>query len=573
MTLNLRIALLCAICIFVSGLLGSFKSHQIYGDRTVQHEVDRSLEVSAWVGQSLEQKLLQMESAVSYLDQSTIETLKRLGARYFAYAYMKNDDWSLKWKVLGSLDKAGILAEVNELPFAELGTDVRHWAKNSAGQSIFISPVALADSHQLKSGFLVFGLSDDFFGFLQDQTSPLVLLDAGGEKVSGALSESLANLDILGDDEQKPSLVVEQDDQSLVVTRLFSPKTQLWLVREHSVAVRPFLASSFFIYFLLAGALSVLVLFFALGPIRRRSLFSLSLIRPRLKKQILPEEEVSADVLDPSDEIQVIHDFGDFLDEVLSEDLERMTKVGVKIKTQVEEGASVTCSPQHVSDFIKRLIGNSVLALETETEKEIQIQLVEQADTFQLIYVDTRTSHFPSGTDLSLLAQTDGSMEGIDGIIAYASWLFGDALTVAKQGFCLSVDLAKPVDNTVPATPEVLPLVDELKRIEIDDSETDPAMMAQFSDLEPIDISSATRDEDEEPSVSFDDVIEQFKMKEFSFKEEQTISAIESPDEDVAEPESDGGVSVDDRGLFEINSGQFKIKIRSPKKKDSDVNR
>ena len=114
MTINPRITLLCAICILVSGLLGSYKSFQIHNKESLEKDLAKSQEVSQWMAQSLEQKLTMMESAVSYLDKSTVESLKRMGARYFAYAYKKGGEWSIKWKVLGAAGKEEILGEVNE---------------------------------------------------------------------------------------------------------------------------------------------------------------------------------------------------------------------------------------------------------------------------------------------------------------------------------------------------------------------------------------------------------------------------------------------------------------------------
>ncbi len=208
--------------------------------------------------------------------------------------------------------------------------------------------------------------------------------------------------------------------------------------------------------------------------------------------------------------------------------------------------------------------------------------MVETGVSYQLIYVDTREeSFYPSKQESTLMAQTEGSLEGIDGIISYARWTFGDGLTVAKNGFCLSIDLAKFETQVIEPTIEAIePVVepaaalafDSLERIEITDNDTDMDLIDGFASIEPGKMDEPSSEIIEpESSVSFDKVIEQFEMKEFSFSDKSK----EEVEEPIIEPEVEGTseVETDEKGLFEFVSGNVKIKIRSPKKRGEDVNR
>ena len=606
MTLKLRMILLCAASLFICGVLGSYKSFQIFSDHNQQAQLDKSYEVSTWVAQSVEQRLQQVEAAVSYLDKSTIETLKRFGARYFAYAYKKEGEWIIKWKVIGKAEKEQILSEVNEIDFEKVSNQHRSWFTAQNKQLIYVSPVELADSHQLKEGFLVFGFKKDFFAFLSRSDGPITLISRDAVPLHSHLPPSLVSDQNLFSSEENVIGHVEATikGENRLLTSYFSHVAQAWIIRSQPVSAISFMESRFFTYFLFAGILAFLIFMVALGKmaqgdgvlsgLKTRSIglptfnFKMPELNFTLKKQI--EREVPVASAEP----QVIENFADFLDDILVDEMDRLDKVGVRVKTVVEEDAKVIGSPQHLSDLIKRLVGNSVLALENEDEKEIQIQLAEQKGFYQLIYVDTRTSHFPSGEEPSLLLQTEGSIEAIDGIISYASWLFGEGLTVAKKGFCLSVDL--PIadgiaSQTKPSTTEmplqIEPLVPQLDRIEIRDEDTDGNLMSQFSMAELKDIKIEDEDpsaidlnsdsfiidnDTDEPKVSFDEVIDQFRMKEFEFRKdvaepEEPILAADSSVEEIEEE-----IKMDEKGLFEFDSGQFKIKIRSPKKKDADVN-
>lgn len=613
MTLNLRIALVSAACIILSSFFGSYKSFQVHKNEYFQEQTTAAQSVVGFAAQNIEQKLQQMEAAVSYLDQSTIETLKRLGARFFAYAYQKEGEWSVKWKKLGALDKEAILQEVNPLPFSELSTDKRHWVRSQDNDLIYIVPVGLAESHQLKNGFLVFGMSPSFFNGLKSSNENYALMDAQMKPIHGELSESLITQIHAKKQTDELNLNLRNDtDQGVeLLTAQFFPKMQVWLMQEQVLAQQSFVTSSFFTYFVLTSLFGVLLLLILVGrkseggrtaTTREKRVMPFSTWLSSLKSLALPRsgqgpQQSTADFTAIDQQERKIADFADFLDQILVDELPRLNQLGISIKTQVEEGASVFCAPQKIRDFIQRLIGNSVLSLEGEKEKEIQIQLVEQAQAYQLIYVDTRSQNFPTGQPTSLMAQTEGSLQGIDGIIAYAAWLFGDDLTVAKKGFCLSIDIQKvsaetgrEVDFIEKAEPmELVPMAETLDRIEINDADTDIDMIGDFAPVQTIPDSGD--DEVEEPKVSFDDVIEQFRMKEFSFaetsaenvadsddqtnpQEPETTDKIDLEQESAKSQESEDRVDLkqDDKGLFEFNSGQFKIKIRSPKKRDADVN-
>ncbi len=616
MTLNPRIVLVCATCIIISGFVGSYKGYQVYKDQIMDSQIVKSQTVAEFAGQNIQQKLSQIEASVSYLDQSTVETLKRFGIRYFAYAYQKQNEWSIKWKVLGEMGKDAILAEVKPLEFSKLSLTERHWSHTTDNKLIYISPVALAESHQLKEGFLIFGVQPEFFSSIKGTSDSYALVDTSRKEVFGSVPTFIENRQsfFATDDGMSRHLRLESETGTEIVTASFLPESQLWILRQESMAPVSFVSSRFFTYFLLTSGFGLLLL--TLLMLGRKSSpeasskaasktvvqgFAqvLEILRANFRRaKTVEATEDATEFSEPNEdaltaEVREIKDFADFLDRIVAIEAPRLQKVGVTIKTQVEEGARVMCSPQRVTDFVKRLIGNSVLSLEGEDTKEIQIQMVEQPQSYQLIYVDSRTQAFPSQEPTSLMAQTEGSLQGIDGIIAYAGWLFGDRLTVAKKGFCLSVDLPKAsVQAQVTTEPsadtlDVVPLTEALERIEIEDADTDLDMISGFEPVEPakkVDDSLEHADDDDqdvdrtaEPKVNFDDVIDQFRMKDFSFNidpkqaNEKQILETESDKTDKETLAEDVELKEDDKGMFEFNSGQFKIKIRSPKKRDNDV--
>lgn len=596
MNKNLKISLIAVLCIVTCGLVVSYKSFRLSSSLNRQNNVALSQEVSGWIGETIDQKVMQMESSVAYLDKSTVESLKRFGARYFAYAHKENNEWSIKWKQLGDFNKDQIHAEVKKLEFDKLSMTQRAWFTNEKNQPIFVSPVELANSIQLKNGFLIFGLDDSFFGFIQSKDDKVALVSKALQPIHHDLPKAiLEDKDLFRlKDLGLGSRMVEQGGETRTLTSYFSPTAQLFIVHQQDIANTFYLGSPFFTYFLLAAVLMLVAYLFLTNSRFPQSETSSRYLsqwagdvaswtgglkqryqNARAAKTAIPSslEDLNAG----SDQDEVIADFGDFLDDILTEEQVRLKKLGISVKTQFAEGARVFATPPYIKDFMKRLIGNSIVVLENHKNKAIQVQLVEQTDSYQLLYLDTRMENFPTGEEPSLLLQTEGSMVGIDGIIAYASWLFGNDLNVAKNGFCLSLNVVKAGAQVVEApkvtTPQVVDNVvfesdaDE-QRIEITDDNIDTDIMDSLNEIEnfkftkPVETAKAPATSEDLDATfkqgSIDEIIENFSLKELDFSE-PTIAASQ-PD-----------VPTDEKGLFEFNSGKFKIKIRTPKKRNMDV--
>ena len=582
MTLKQRIFLVSAVCIIFGGLLVSYKSFELNSKTKIQSENEKSIEVAQWVAQSIEQKIIHLESSVSYLDASTIETLKRMGARYFAYAYSKDGQWKIKWKELGALDRKGILKEVNGLSFDSIPASRRSWSFNGSGDQILISPVELAGSHQLKNGFLIFGLNEEFFSFIGgvDNSVSIVTLDK-----KALYTQAKNDIKTLTQElEGVEAKVLDIAGESKILSSFFSKPSQLWIARAQSYKAASYLGSSTFSYFLLAIVLSMAFLAmmvqrflsevveaknatvgksFSLGAFREKSLGLFARTQKRTEDSLEESSLMEKDAV-----VEAVQDFSGFLDDIVALERTELKKQKISVKTQVEEGASVICAPQHITDFLRRLISNSIKSLKGESEKRIQIELVKQGQNYQMIYVDTRRNHYPTGDEPSLFLQDESSLEHIDGLISYGSWLFGDRLEVAKDGFCISIDLQKAIEEDVSAPifiEEEEAVVEN--RIEIDDEDL---MDIEFGKVESSQ-EKLTLPEASEPvqaegfsSQSIEDIVESFEMKNFTF------DSTEGSEETENELESE--TPVDDKGMFEFNTGDFKIKIRSPKgKRDSDV--
>lgn len=576
MAFNLKMSLLCAVCILISGLLGSFKSFQIYEEQRQTTIASENHEVSQWVAQTVEQKLQQLEASVSYLDKSTVETLKRFGTRYFAYAFKQDGEWSIKWKILSEMGKEAILSEVGELSFDGMTSDKRRWVRSKSHDLIYIAPVEIAESHQLKSGFLIFGLSKKFFGFLSSRDNNISLLGEGAVALHGDVASSLVADGFLEPKEEgeQEHRLEDLKGETNVLTRYFSSFAQMWVVKATPMAAGSYFASSFFTYFLMASALSLMIFSMLMTIYLKRSIQPLMARREaEASTDDVVAETETAVVTPASPELVEMGDLSSWLQNLLGEETDRLRKLDIRLKTQFEEEAKVMAAPSKLRDFIKRLIGNSVLALDGEDEKEIQLQLVEEKDSYQFIYVDSRSKMFPTGQESSVFLQSDGSMEGIDGIISYASWLFGEELTVAKKGFCLSINFAK-VEAFEASGVEAAIINPSLDRIEIKDEDTDVDLFGELSlnQQQLAESGEIAADLDEDTNVSFDEVVEQFKMKSFEFNSLQEaneeIEAIDLDTDGDSEPVDE----TDDKGFVELNSGQFKLKIRSPKKRDMDAN-
>ena len=575
MTFNLKMSLLCAVCILLSGLLGSYKSFQINYEKLQNIHTEKNQNVSKWVSQSVEQKLMHLEASVSYLDKSTVESLKRFGARYFAYAYKKDNEWSIKWKILSDFGKEAILAEVGDLNFNKFNTDRRSWIPTKNKELIYVAPVELAKSHQLKSGFLIFGLNKTFFNFVSKMNPQIRIIDVNKISLHKRLPATLENDETLFSDSELGSTITPLKGESHLLGSYFSKVAQTWVVYPTPYEAGSYLTSPFFTYFLIGSAIALMIF---------SSLISLLLKRVQLAPLARAKVKVAEDIAKATEQEDIsvneeplapIYNFGEWLENVLSDDLERLNKINISLKTQFEDDADILANGVKLKEFIKRLVANSVISLEEEDNKEIQVQLVEERDAYQLIYVDSRSKSFPSGEEASVFLQTEGSMEGIDGIISYASWIFGDNLTVAKNGFCISVSFDKAEANKVvePVTED--PVLEAMNddRIEISENDTDIDLFGSL-DLNIQGELSGSEDiiddveEPEEPNVSFDEVIEQFKMKSFEFNGLQNQETIQEDDSEELAVET-----PDDKGLIELKSGQFKLKIRSPKKRNMDVDR
>jgi dsDNA-binding SOS-regulon protein len=567
MTITLRTAGLLGLCVLLASLTMAYQSFVQLESARTQVLLEKNQEVAQFAGQSLQQKLNQMESSASYLDQSTIETLKRLGVRYFAYAYEKKGRWRVKWKRVGELDKDGILSEVEPLPFAKMSHDKRHWYRSKNKENIYVVPVPIASSHQLKDGFLVFGIGKDFFSGLNKQEARYFVLDREQNSLSRQWSADRVSEDFefnIKNETTARSLVTDSGHLEMTVAS-FLPLAQLWVVHQSQHAQASFWGSPLFFYALIFSLLLFAILLFFMNGAKTRKKEAPAEVTAPTHHAIIETEEISAVP-------ELILDFSYFLDSLLASEKERLQQVGVSIKTQVVEGAEVFCNTQQVRALLQRLVGNSVLCLEEATEKEIQIQLAEQSDSYQLIYVDSREDHFPVQKSLSSSEKNRDHQSSIDEILSYARFTFGEALTVAKQGFCLSIDLPKNPDSViVHPVEEPRPLVDDLERIEIPEEDVDLDWM--------VELSHATQEENdnlsEEPLVSFDEVVEQFRMKEFNFKESQPVDEVEASEPEAVATETSSAVvdlEPDSQGLVELNTGSMKLKIRSPKKRDSNVN-
>ena len=309
MALNPRMAFLCTLCIVISGFLASYKAFQIHREQLLSHRVDLSENISRLVGENIGQKIQQMEATVSYLDQSTIETLKRLGARYFAYAYQdKGQDegqWAFKWKILGSVGKEAILKEITPLPYSQFELTRRYWQPTPPPKSkkkksqrnskkdlkkdlkrdlIFVSPAVLAKSLRLQEGFLIFGLTTDFFKFAQSSDKfdgfyglfNTEMDEIFTSSAQGDLTRENSTDDANGangidtefiDPTQDRASVVHHHEQgkASVATAVFSPVAQLWVTRSQRVTAARFISSRFFSYFLLTTLLALLVMMLLLG--------------------------------------------------------------------------------------------------------------------------------------------------------------------------------------------------------------------------------------------------------------------------------------------------------------------
>lgn len=583
---NQKFLLLATSCLVLVASAIGYQSFQFYQTQLQDTQLQAQREELRWASSLVDQKLSQLEASVAYLDPSTVESLKRSGARYFAYASQEKGEWSLKWKTIGTLGKDQILAELQPVDFGTLNRKERHWLWSAQGDLILVSPVELADSHQLKDGFLIFGLTKDFFSALTQQEHPFLvftkdrsILEAEKGSTQAQLKNYLGKLD---KQKRQENLVVGHD----IYVPFFSETTQLWFMSGQPLLAQSFWQSSIFNYSVLTTALILLLFFVLINPMRFIQDQGNQEVRDGIGWQRFSSwwrrRRESQDVVleQTQPELVTIDDFSDYLDEVLAQHLTELRQAGIAIKTQVEDGVQVVVPQNHLTDFLHRLIVQSQKTLVGEKEKEIQIQLIEEKENFQLLYLDTRTRQFPSGEEGSLFLQTEDSLETIDGLIAYGAWLFGKTLTVARKGFCLSIALSKkeqqplqlqatvqaPVERVTPAfNLSELNFENGDSRIEINEESVDDSLLNQFrslsSEIKKVDAEAQVEEKNEETQVSLVD----FELKDLNF---QTVNDTSEAKEDLRANK----VEESSPEWVEFQTGQFKIKVRSPKKRDTDVN-
>lgn len=567
MRLKLRHSLVGILCICFSGLLISYKSFQLHNASIRQDQQNHNLETSQWVAQSVEQKLTNLESAVAYLDKSTVESLKRLGARYFAYAYEQKGEWKLKWKTLGAETKKQILAEIDLIPLQNIPRDKRTWRFNKKNKAIYISPAELAESHQLKSGLLIFGLKEDFFTQLSILDHNTFIYQAADR----ALYNQIVGVDLetlLAGKQKRVYEIIDVDQGESLYAGYFSPISQLWYLRVIAQPNRRFSASSFLSLYLLISVLAAVL--FTMLVFLRDTFRVTSRLKNRLAGSDSLQNELNYKNIAPIDNTkQVVKDFEQFIDDLLIAEYGKLQKLDISLQTKVADHIHVVCRPQSIRDFILRLIGDSVLSLENAEKKQIQIELVEQQATYQFIYLDTRDQFFPN---------SEAKENTIDHIISDAKLLFGEALTIAKEGFCLSIDLEKetpaqtPRDAHFDQGDSVLPFVESIERIEINDEDMDPAVFDSISTVrqgEGEDEELLQKSSNNLSEVA--DLMESFELKDLSFKNEKQIQ--DSDTDTAVEDPANVDKTQDDNGLVELDTGAFKLKIRSPKKRQDDVDR
>ena len=259
MTIRQRMILISGLWLVVGGFALSYRSFHLDQKEQMRNSERVGQELAGWVAQSIEQRLSQLEASVSYLDKSTVESLKRLGARYFAYVYKSQNEWNIKWKQLGIIKKEQILTEIKQISFDQFTDEKRAWHLGPDRQFIYIVPVALSKSYQLQEGFLVFGLKSGFFQFIQSRETPVTLLTENHQTLEGFLppQHQRENLFV---GEGMLSVPIEKNQENFVLTSYFSPLSQLWILHQRKLLLPSFFKSSSFDYFLVAAGFGFLML-------------------------------------------------------------------------------------------------------------------------------------------------------------------------------------------------------------------------------------------------------------------------------------------------------------------------
>ena len=466
MTINRKIVLMSLLfLVVVVGTLISYRAFHINERDYQQISKKAGQEVAGWVAQNLEHRLLQLEASASYLDQSTVESLKRLGARYFAYVYKKQDEWSVKWKKLGFLEKEKILGEVNEIDFNKINSEKRTWHFNRDHELIYVTPVVLARSHQLREGFLVFGLRTDFFKFIQSKKSSVVLLTEKYEALEGDFPPELRDRkeDIDKDKQGMMDIQVKKEKESLIFISYFSPLSQLWVVHSRSLPFLSYFESLFFYYFLISTGLGFLLLLLFGGKF-----VSFSLFQDR----------------------------------------------GIDGSRTFAEGRQ---NPEAFES--------------SENKKEKEKEKEKEVFTQDSVEISSLSSH----------RQVDRfQSESIHQTIHSDSLSFNKGKKDQQGHDESSGEIQTPVNLLDSPKPEL------------------PEKEKSLAEIE----------------KQVEEAIGDFQLKKFNFEDSKTDSSISSSDGSGFQGKSEkikSRIRTDEHGLFEFDNGQFKIKIRPPKKKDRNV--
>ena len=234
-----------SLCLFAGGLLVSYKSFDTYRKLLEEKSIKNSLKISQWVGRNIQEKIHFLESTVSYLDMSSVEMLKSLNVRYFSYAYQEGGKWKIQWKNISEASTQKVINELSGISLTPYSTTKRSWAFDPKGHLVLISPVEVAGSQELKSGFLIFGLSQNFLRSVTDDQASIRLFTLKGE--------SLDKKNSLNPESVKKLAQTRESETFQWLNKKFSPHfsqfSQIYILRFQGQEVFSFWGSSFLNYF------------------------------------------------------------------------------------------------------------------------------------------------------------------------------------------------------------------------------------------------------------------------------------------------------------------------------------
>ena len=596
MTQKRKVLLATLVLIFLSGLMVTYKSHQVSREYHAQLEKQKTQDIAYWAAEVLMEKVKILEASVATLDKSTVQILKRMDVRYFAYAYKAGDQWKIKWKVIDGISKKQIVKEVNSIPFSELSSQKRNWFSENQ-KAALVSPVEVAANEQLKNGFLVFGLQPEFFSGVLDVDPQFEIFTLNGKQAKALVPnkkrEWLIESGLINRDSPSQVLNLDHKGEAYRAASYFASDIQLWLVRLNKTHLKPFVASPVFRYFLMAMVLCfalVLVLFtqlisfseslsaqkmrdtqkaspsLGLGALKRVfSKWGSSLSRSQEVEEDITPDQNWLDGVDLSHSPDQIEDLSSWVESLLETYKKRIVQNGIQLHVNIPEGLGVRFHEEPTREFIRRLVENSLQTLILEDDKNIHIDAVEESGQWTLSYRDSRTRHLPAIKDPTYLLEIENPLEDINGIMSYGRWLF--AGKVHSSTHELSVDLKLEKLGRVLSQEDLNSV--SMDRIVID--EEDEISLEQF-DFKPVNPASketvvgtqeAEVEDQEYLSQSIDDIVNSFEMNSFDFEEPE--AAVDS-DAELKE------VMAAEKEVVQFEAGGFKLKIRAPKKRDEDVN-